>query len=564
MFDSIAITNKSKIVFSIIGSFIFASIAVFILIRALTAGPVEDGVYRIVTATGWGTGFKVAEPNIVVTNQHVVEGGRNIDVAFLADGDAESVGADIIWLNRDKDLAILRAYKDLPGAVLPLAKVTTEQLKKTDEVVAVGFPGAAARMAELIQQGVGSRAAANRLELDATVSVGKIQRQVDAVQRLVIQHSANIHRGNSGGPLLDKCGRVIGVNTLQSTAQITINDLAAVLQSGSTSVETSGSLEFAVHVNEVINALDGEQIKPKINAGRCRGGLDRLDLQAIGASGFLAFSLGFFALYSFRNESLKEVVSSGAFGDDALYDHDEFDVENLSAAHTYSDGSGQFALVDASSGAMLYAGLITGDVSGEGLVLGRQPGRRGVVLRADSVSRRHACIRHDGYDFVVHDLDSSNGTRLDGNPVTRSHGLVLEDGCLLEVGEYVIRFHKNYPNPSQGGVSHTRAIRLSGFDSKGRTIHHVIPARDGVPTSSDIFPLCTVGRDDSNDLILDDVTVSRKHAIIGVDSRGLICIIDVGSSNGTFVDGKHIGDRRVEIDRATEIKFGDVALVVSH
>jgi len=72
----------------------------------------------------------------------------------------------------------------------------------------------------------------------------------------------------------------------------------------------------------------------------------------------------------------------------------------------------------------------------EPIVIGRLP-ECAVVLNDQNVSRRHAEIRRSGSDVVVVDLRSTNGTRVNGNPVTER---VLEDGDDIMVGTTVLRF----------------------------------------------------------------------------------------------------------------------------
>ena len=111
--------------------------------------------------------------------------------------------AQIVWESEEKDLALIR----VPSLNLPAASLFTGELKKTAVVRAMGYPGVS-------DQG-GSRA------LDATVTQGEISRIFDdgAViderhwNATVVQHTAGINAGNSGGPLFDNCGRVVGVNT---------------------------------------------------------------------------------------------------------------------------------------------------------------------------------------------------------------------------------------------------------------------------------------------------------------------------------------------------------------
>ena len=139
-----------------------------------------------------GSGF-VVEPGVIVTNAHVVD-NRAADVRVrLSNG--ETVDADVLGLSAQDDLAVLRAR--LPDSVdpLPLADASTPT-SVGDEVIAVGSP----------------------LGLAGTVTAGIVSAtdrevRLGTTRASAIQTDASINPGNSGGPLIDRHGRVIGVNT---------------------------------------------------------------------------------------------------------------------------------------------------------------------------------------------------------------------------------------------------------------------------------------------------------------------------------------------------------------
>jgi len=76
----------------------------------------------------------------------------------------------------------------------------------------------------------------------------------------------------------------------------------------------------------------------------------------------------------------------------------------------------------------------------EPLVIGRLP-ECGIVLSDPNVSRRHAEVRRHGSDFVIADLRSTNGTRVNGAPITSER--VLADGDEISVGTSPIRFESS-------------------------------------------------------------------------------------------------------------------------
>ncbi len=149
---------------------------------------------------GAGTGFIISGDGIVVTNKHVVSDSAATYTAFTPDG--KKYSAKILALDPAEDLAIVKISGD-SGQVFPSVKLgDSSSLQVGQSVIAIG----------------------NALgEFDNTVSVGVIsglQRSITAggggaseTLSNLIQTDAAINEGNSGGPLLNLKGEVIGVNT---------------------------------------------------------------------------------------------------------------------------------------------------------------------------------------------------------------------------------------------------------------------------------------------------------------------------------------------------------------
>ncbi|MFN8222993.1 MAG: trypsin-like peptidase domain-containing protein [Gaiellales bacterium] len=156
------------------------------------------GVVQITTTSGsgggLGSGFVIDNEGHIVTNYHVVDQADTIRVAF---GDGETVDATLVGTDPSSDLALLDV--DVPAATLhPLRLADSDRVRVGDPVVAIGNP----------------------FGLERTVTAGivsALQRAVRAPNGFaidrVIQTDAPINQGNSGGPLIDAHGRVIGVNS---------------------------------------------------------------------------------------------------------------------------------------------------------------------------------------------------------------------------------------------------------------------------------------------------------------------------------------------------------------
>ncbi len=164
-----------------------------------------------------GSGFVISSDGKVVTNYHVVEGAASAIIKF-PDG-AFYLIEGMLGSDANKDIAVLKAAgKNLP--FLPLAD--SENVQIGEQVVAIGSP----------------------LSLEGTVSEGIISGRREWKERnlTVLQTTAPISPGSSGGPLLNLKGEVIGVTTFR-------------LAGGQ-------NLNFAVPVSYVIPLLANDTLKP--------------------------------------------------------------------------------------------------------------------------------------------------------------------------------------------------------------------------------------------------------------------------------------------------------------
>lgn len=143
------------------------------------------------TSEGQGSGFVISETGEVVTNYHVIDGGTRINVVF---NNGKRFPARIIGTDEETDLALLKI-----SATAPFPKVTWYQgspIRIGDWVIAIGNPFGIGQSTSL---GIISAIGRDRVESGSYVDY--------------IQTDATINRGNSGGPLFNPQGDVIGVNS---------------------------------------------------------------------------------------------------------------------------------------------------------------------------------------------------------------------------------------------------------------------------------------------------------------------------------------------------------------
>jgi serine protease DegQ len=139
---------------------------------------------------GFGSGVIVSPEGILLTNHHVVENAREIDVR-LADG--REVRAEVVGTDPETDLAVLRIQLDrLPAITLG----RTENLQIGDTVMAIGNPF---NVGQTVTSGIVSALGRQGLGLSTFESF--------------IQTDAAINPGNSGGALVDAQGHLVGINT---------------------------------------------------------------------------------------------------------------------------------------------------------------------------------------------------------------------------------------------------------------------------------------------------------------------------------------------------------------
>jgi S1-C subfamily serine protease len=172
-------------------------------------------------STGVGSGFVFDASGLILTNHHVIEGSGTITVTFQ---DGTELPGTVVADDAQRDLAVVKvaANGDLPTiAIGDASKLQVGQL-----VVAIGSP--LGTFSETVTSGILS--ATGR-----TIEVGsEFSRQTKTMTGL-LQTDAAINEGNSGGPLLDANGDVIGVNVaVAASAQgigfaIPIDDAAAIM-----------------------------------------------------------------------------------------------------------------------------------------------------------------------------------------------------------------------------------------------------------------------------------------------------------------------------------------------
>jgi S1-C subfamily serine protease len=165
------------------------------VIQVLATSVASDNLFGSQPKRALGSGFVIDKAGHVVTNYHVIEGASKVEVSFSGN---DEMPATVIGRDPSTDIAVLRIKRAQGRALTPLELGNSDVVRVGDAVVAIGNP----------------------FGLERTVTAGivsALQREITAPNGFaidrVIQTDAAINHGNSGGPLLNADGRVIGVNS---------------------------------------------------------------------------------------------------------------------------------------------------------------------------------------------------------------------------------------------------------------------------------------------------------------------------------------------------------------
>ena len=214
---------------------------------------------------GTGTGIVMTEDGYIVTNAHVVymedteeyNAGEAKEVSVLFN-DEEEYDAKIVAFDVETDLAVLKI--DATGFT-PATFGNSDELRVGELVIAVGNP-------------LG-------FELFGTVTSGIVSARdreisINDRQMTLIQTDTAINEGNSGGPLLNSCGQVVGINSAKMSSSY-----------GSASVEGLG---FAIPINKAKEIID-DLVNYKYVKGRPQIGISAVDIDSVYSS-YLGLPMG--------------------------------------------------------------------------------------------------------------------------------------------------------------------------------------------------------------------------------------------------------------------------------
>lgn len=190
----------------------------------------------------------------------------------------------------------------------------------------------------------------------------------------------------------------------------------------------------------------------------------------------------------------------------------------------------------------------------EVLYFGRTP-ENDIVLASTAVSRQHACIYVESSRVYVGDMRSANGVFVNDRRIHGEVEVTLDDQ--LRMGEFFIEIEVLRDPQTDAGISTAQV--------QPNNAHGKLVVLSGAQAGREVLlfePLVTIGRIEENDVQLPDISVSRHHARLQYQQTGDYVLVDLGSSNGTHLQGLRV-EKPMRVSIGDRIHFGSIECLVA-
>jgi pSer/pThr/pTyr-binding forkhead associated (FHA) protein len=538
--------------------------------------------------------FKEATGNKQAAKKEKPEERQKNNSSDLAEKE-QCVVATVKKVDNARSLVLLEATEKLRGEV-PMLNVSDPD--PGTQVRAFGFPTAAEYNTRRSTAEERSRA-----RLIPTITFGSVVKTItDAKEGQIIIHQVPVSSGAWGGPVVNNCNQVVGLNTgtkservvkVEGTGKVTGKNKGQ-LEVGTASIPTSSVAE-ALGAKELKTFLELNGYGLTTDAALCTAALATsftAQLQQnvwnlfIGGSALLLATAAM--VIAMRRPGPVRNTITKIFPGRARARHSGTEPQGYregysgAGSHRPSDYMSDTARTDAYAArpapAALradptnlmpaYAGggarlvpiaggqtltLDPGKLAGSGVTFGRESD---CDIKCDhsTVSKQHARItRTSNGKLQIEDLGSANGTWRGRSRIQRE---AFGGGDIVRFGavEYRVELLGNGANSTL--LMPSVSWELSGLEEGGRAVQwHLQPTVDG--SGRQVETTWIIGRSNEGaDLVLPDKRISNQHAKIRFTPQRGLEICDLGSSNGTKVDGRKVTDSFVAITDAHQIEFG--------
>ena len=405
------------------------------VVRVVMLGP--DGYYYLGSA--FGVGRAGQETDTFITNHHVVNiyrydnsGNRVIypavNVWILKNSNAwnpvtgldtsQCISCEVIYSQDGgyPDIAVLKASDPVPGRVaLPLQN-KEDSLNEGDRIYALGYPSSS----DILEQGVyGDRWVAG--VDDVTITSGVVSRFTTSGavgNTRLIQHDAGVNHGNSGGPLIDERGAVVGINTYTFGLDADTGD---------------SSSSASVRIQYIKDVLDDLNIRYDVYKGKS----NNVPI-IIGVVAAVAVTAAV-AVVLLRRPGAA-AAAPGQYGQPAQFGQPWAPGQYGQPGQPRTAPAQAAPVIAGDTGLRIQgvAGQFAGRrfaIAGQ-LRIGRDPARNDLVYPAESqgVSGVHCVLIVDGGRMLVQDLGSTYGTFVGGNRLAANAPVELRVGDRFSLG----------------------------------------------------------------------------------------------------------------------------------
>jgi len=394
------------------------------MVRIIVEGPV---------GAASASGFVVSTQGHIATTYHLVEphieAGWSLFVVESGATPEARRPATVVQAYPDEDLAVLKV-ENLDRPAVPLSESDTETLTKGMTVFAVGYPGAGERLGA--DSGASFTAGmANR------IFVGAWKQDGPRIQ--IIQHSAATNPGNSGGPIVNPCSQVVGVNTEREMAMlITPSGLPIVY-------DVIQGVFFASHVSVLVEKLKALGVPYNGTPKVCRVifGVASTNFHWYAAAAAVAL-IAFVVLLikHWPRRAIHIVVHGGAAARNGARALGHVLLQPP-WRHGRRETSWRLHGEDA-EGNPVDIVITQEDLrrAPRGLVIGCDP-TCDRCLAVDGIAKKHAQLVPLGDGLGVNDLHSGTGTAVDERPVDPTDGPApLTPGSHLRLGDVTFRVER--------------------------------------------------------------------------------------------------------------------------